>query len=195
MCTKSIRRANEIESVLSNFAPPACPSGGFVIRGPQAVAAAQPCRDRKSIGRSRPRRGGFCFLYGTKRTAYSRSQVLAARPFDFAQGVLWASLVMASLSCKDPDPVRSYLGSERIVKDYKWHCNRHTFASRLVMAGVDLHTTGELLGRRTTKMTKRYALLSVNHAQAAVEQISEDASAIKTASSRRKTSRAFRKML
>jgi site-specific recombinase XerD len=23
------------------------------------------------------------------------------------------------------------------VKDYTWHCNRHTFASRLVMAGVD----------------------------------------------------------
>jgi integrase len=57
-------------------------------------------------------------------------------------------------------------------QDYPWHCNRHTFASRLVMAGVDLHTVGELLGRRTAQMTKRYAQLSVNHKQAAVERIS-----------------------
>ena len=58
------------------------------------------------------------------------------------------------------------------LKDYTWHCNRHTFASRLVMAGVDLHTVGELLGHRTAQMTKRYAHLSVNHKQAAVELIS-----------------------
>ena len=31
------------------------------------------------------------------------------------------------------------------LKSYTWHCNRHTFASRLVMAGVDFHTVGELL--------------------------------------------------
>jgi len=68
------------------------------------------------------------------------------------------------------------------LKDYTWHCNRHTFASRLVMAGVDLHTVGELLGHRTAQMTKRYAHLSVNHKQSAVERISGVPSAIKTAS-------------
>lgn len=46
------------------------------------------------------------------------------------------------------------------LKDYTWRCNRHTFASRLVMAGVDLHTVGGLLGHRTAQMTKRYAHLS-----------------------------------
>jgi integrase len=68
------------------------------------------------------------------------------------------------------------------VKNYTWHCNRHTFASRLMMAGVDLHTVGELLGHRTAQMTKRYAHLSVDHKQSAVERISGVQSATRTAS-------------
>jgi len=81
------------------------------------------------------------------------------------------------------------------LKDYTWHCNRHTFASRLVMAGVDLHTVGELLGHRTAQMTKRYAHLSVNHKQSAVERISGCTSAIKTANSRIKGSEASGEVL
>jgi len=81
------------------------------------------------------------------------------------------------------------------LKAYTWHCNRHTFASRLVMAGVDLHTVGELLGHRTAQMTKRYAHLSVNHKQAAVERISGAQSAIKTASSVLTCSGVFSKLL
>jgi integrase len=81
------------------------------------------------------------------------------------------------------------------LKDYTWHCNRHTFASRLVMAGVDLHTVGELLGHRTAQMTKRYAHLTVNHKQAAVERISAVQSATQTAIGRSKASRGARKSL
>jgi site-specific recombinase XerD len=66
------------------------------------------------------------------------------------------------------------------LKNYTWHCNRHTFASRLVMAGVDLHTVGELLGHGTAQVTKRYAHLSVNHKRSAVERISGVPSAIRT---------------
>jgi integrase len=75
------------------------------------------------------------------------------------------------------------------LKDYTWHCNRHTFASRLVKAGADLHTVGELLGHRTAQMTKRYAHLSVNHKQSAVEQISGVPSAIRIASGNSESSR------
>ena len=63
------------------------------------------------------------------------------------------------------------------------------------MAGVDLHTVGELLGHRTAQMTKRYAHLSVNHKQAAVERISAVLSAIKTATSREERPRRSRKLL
>jgi site-specific recombinase XerD len=57
------------------------------------------------------------------------------------------------------------------LPDYTWHCNRHTFASRLVMAGVDLRTVGELLGHRTFQMTLRYAHLAADHKQSAVDRL------------------------
>jgi integrase len=54
---------------------------------------------------------------------------------------------------------------------YVWHSNRHTFASRLVMAGVDLLTVKELGGWRRLAMVQRYAHLAPAHLQAAVERL------------------------
>ena len=51
------------------------------------------------------------------------------------------------------------------------HILRHTFASRLVMAGVDLRTVQELLGHKTILMTMRYAHLSADHRRTAVETL------------------------
>lgn len=51
------------------------------------------------------------------------------------------------------------------------HVLRHTFASRLVMAGVDLRTIQELGGWRELEMLQRYAHLSPNHKSEAVEKI------------------------
>src|SRR5215467_11365009 len=35
------------------------------------------------------------------------------------------------------------------LKDFTWHCLRHTFASRLVLAGVDIRTVQELMGHKS----------------------------------------------
>ena len=61
--------------------------------------------------------------------------------------------------------------TEAKVKDYSWHCNRHTFASRLVMAGVDLRTVAELMGHSSIQLTMRYAHLAPQHNRAAVDRL------------------------
>jgi site-specific recombinase XerD len=59
------------------------------------------------------------------------------------------------------------------LQDFTWHCLRHTFASRLVMAGVDLRTVQQLMGHKTLQMTVRYAHLAPEHQLAAVERLCE----------------------
>jgi site-specific recombinase XerD len=51
------------------------------------------------------------------------------------------------------------------------HVLRHTFASRLVMAGVDLRTVQELMGHKNILMTMRYAHLSPDHKRMAMETL------------------------
>ncbi len=60
---------------------------------------------------------------------------------------------------------------EARVPEFTWHCLRHTFASRLVMAGVDLRTVQELMGHKTIQMTVRYAHLAPKHQLAAVQRL------------------------
>lgn len=63
------------------------------------------------------------------------------------------------------------------LKDFTWHCLRHTFASRLVMAGVDLRTVQELMGHKTIQMTVRYAHLAPKHQLAAVQRLCDTGTA------------------
>ncbi len=57
------------------------------------------------------------------------------------------------------------------VENFRFHDLRHTFASKLVMAGVDLYTVKELMGHSTIQMTERYAHLAPEHTATAVERL------------------------
>lgn len=62
------------------------------------------------------------------------------------------------------------------IENFHFHGLRHTFASRLVMAGVDLRTIQALMGHKTINMTLRYAHLAPDHLKKAVEALDSEKS-------------------
>ncbi len=54
------------------------------------------------------------------------------------------------------------------IENFHFHDLRHTFASYLRQRGVDLHTISKLLGHKDTRMTQRYAHLSIESLRSAV---------------------------
>ena len=80
-------------------------------------------------------------------------------------------------NCKSPwksfrSPFERAVSDAKLCDDVTPHVLRHTFASRLAMAGVDLRTIQELGGWEILKIVERYSHLSASHKVEAVEKIS-----------------------
>jgi integrase len=71
------------------------------------------------------------------------------------------------------DPKVGFMKAVRLaqIPHIRFHDLRHTFATRLVRAGVDLITVQQLLGHSTIAMTTRYAHSSVDAKIKAVERL------------------------
>jgi Phage integrase family len=74
---------------------------------------------------------------------------------------------------RNKDPRRTFEAAvkESGILNFRYHDIRHTFASRLVMAGVDLRTVQELMGHKTVAMTIRYSHLAPSHQREAIERL------------------------
>lgn len=78
------------------------------------------------------------------------------------------------------------------VNGFTWHDLRHTFGSRLAMAGIPLRRIQELMGHKTIQITCRYAHLAPEGQLDAVRRLDswqEDSSATRSATGKKARSR------
>ena len=59
------------------------------------------------------------------------------------------------------------------IENFHMHDLRHTAASYLLMAGVDLRTLADILGHSTMQMVQRYTHLLDDHKLKAIDRIEQ----------------------
>lgn len=106
---------------------------------------------------------GQCFPFPNIRRTWKRVRKNAALQ-------LAASAAGKAHGRMTPAETRAALRDSKLA-NAGWHTLRHTFASHLVMSGVDLVTVSKLLGHSTIQTTMIYAHLSDAHVAAAVVRL------------------------
>jgi integrase len=82
--------------------------------------------------------------------------------------------VFKSTRGEDINNPRAWFGpalEDAKIDGLRWHDLRHTFCSRLAMAGVDIRTIAALAGHKTLQMAMRYSHLAPSHTLSAVERL------------------------
>jgi integrase len=112
--------------------------------------------------------------HGEKRHVYLNDVAVAAFQllwrFSDGKGKVFSHLYNSSNTTGAREWFEQALTNAR-VENFRWHDLRHTFASRLVMAGVDIRTVQELMGHKTIQVTLRYAHLAPRHQLEAVQRL------------------------
>lgn len=132
--------------------------------------------------------------HGEKRRVFLNDTAVAAFQllwrFSEGKGRVFEHLYRSKKSKGAREWFDQVLSDAKIVNFY-WHDLRHTFASRLVMAGVDIRTVQELMGHKTIQVTVRYAHLAPQHQLEAVQRLCDTGAAQNGATGTRTSTRDF----
>ena len=128
--------------------------------------------------------------HGEKRRVYLNDTAVAAFgqlwQFSEGKGMVFAHLYRSDTTV-GPRKWFEEAVNDANITNFRWHDLRHTFASRLVMKGVDIRTVQELMGHKTIQVTLRYAHLAPQHQLEAVQRLC-DTSVARKASTDTRTS-------
>jgi integrase len=95
--------------------------------------------------------------------------VLRALPSRFQKGYVFPSPSKQGFPMVELKHTFRRLAKSAGIENVRFHDLRHTFASHLVMNGVDIRTVQELLGHASLTMTMRYAHLAPVHRTRALQ--------------------------
>ena len=98
-------------------------------------------------------------------------ETLKVLPARFQKGYVFPSPVKEGQPCYDFKRQFRNAVKKAGIDNFRFHDLRHTFASYLVMSGVDLMTVKELLGHTTLTMTMRYSHLAPDHRMRAIKTL------------------------
>jgi integrase len=108
-------------------------------------------------------------------TAEARETLLALRDQHFPDGKTEPDAFLFNIGGGRLATIGHRLWGELMsaahIKNFRFHDLRHDFASRLVMAKVDLYSVSKLLGHGDIQMTQRYAHLAPDYLRAAVSKL------------------------